>query len=156
MLSVLVQTELLVIKKKVKNFMTASKMLTIISRMIQRNNFQQTAINSANMEKIKNMQWNCRGLSNKISELLVFLKEKDNDTVCLNEVQSWQNENLNDDYFVVTEMRASKSHGSMILAKKGTTIIEVCRNGKLNLSVFFRKKTKLILTLNSSQHKSEF
>ena len=30
-----------------------------------------------------------------------------------------------------------------------------CRNGKLNLSVF-RKRTKLILTLNYSQHKSEF
>ena len=119
--------------------MTASKMLTIISRVFQRNNFQQTAIISAKMEKIKIMQWNCRGLSNKISELLVFLKEKYIQTACLNEVQSWHNENLTGDYFVVTETRASKSHGSMILSKRGTTIIEVCRNGKLNLSVFSEK-----------------
>ena len=34
-------------------------------------------------------------------------------------------ENLTDDYFVVTETRATKSHGSIILVKKGTTIIEV-------------------------------
>ena len=71
------------------------------------------------------MQWNCRGLSSKISELLEFLKEKDIDIVCLNEDKSWQNENLTDDYFVLTETRASKYYGSMILAKKGTTIIEV-------------------------------
>ena len=45
--------------------------------------------------------------------------------MCLNEVKSWQKENLTDDYFVVTETRATKSHGSIILAKKGTTIIEV-------------------------------
>ena len=44
--------------------------------MFQCNKFQQTAINSANMDKIKIMQWNCRGLSNKISELVVFLKGK--------------------------------------------------------------------------------
>ena len=77
------------------------------------------------MDKIKILQWNCQGLSNKILKLLVFLKEKNIDIVCLNEVKSWQKENLADDYFVVTETRASKSHGSIILAKKGTTIIEV-------------------------------
>ena len=100
-------------------------MLTIISRMFRRNKFQQIAINSANMEKIKIMQWNRRGLSNKISELLVFLKEKDINIVCLNEVKSWHNENVTDNYFVVTEKRTIKSHGSMMLAKKGTTAIEV-------------------------------
>ena len=45
--------------------------------------------------------------------------------MCLNEVKSWQNENLSDNYFVVKETRANKSHGSVILAKKRTTIIEV-------------------------------
>ena len=45
------------------------------------------------------MQWNCRGLSNKILELPVLLKEKDINIVCLNEVKSWQNEDLTDDYF---------------------------------------------------------
>ena len=113
MLSVLVQAEYSVIKEKVKKFRIAPKMLTTISRMFQRNKFQQIAINSANMDKIKILQWDCRGLSNKILELLVFLKEKDIDIVCLNEVKSWQKENLNDNFFVVTEMRASKSHGSI-------------------------------------------
>ena len=93
--------------------------------MFQGNKFQQTVINSAHMGKIKTKQWNCRGLSNKISELLVFLKEKDIDIMCLNEVKSWHNENLTDDDFVLSETRASKSHGSMILAKKATTIIEI-------------------------------
>ena len=93
--------------------------------MFQRNKFQQIATNSANMDKIKIMQWNCRGLSNKILDLLVFLKAKDIDIVCLNEVKSCQEENLTDDYFVVTETRANRSHGSINLAKKGTTIIEV-------------------------------
>ena len=101
-------------------------MLTTISRIFQRIKFQKkTAINSANMNKFKIKQWNCRGLSNKILELHVVLKVKDFDIVCLNEVKSWRNENLTDDYFVVTKTRANKSHGSMILAKKGTIIIEV-------------------------------
>ena len=73
------------------------------------------------------MQWKCRGLSTKISEILVFLKERDIIFVCLNEAKSWQNENLTDDNFVVTETRAGKSHGLMIFAKKGATIIEVKR-----------------------------
>ena len=107
-----------------QKFMTASKMVTTISRMLQRSKFQQTAINSANMDKFKFIQWNCRGLSNKISELLVFLKEKDIDIVCLNDVTSWQNENLTKDYFVVPETRAKKSHGSKILAKKATTKVK--------------------------------
>ena len=51
--------------------------------------------------------------------------EKNIDIVFLNEVKRWQKENVTDDYFVVTETRASKSHGSIILANKGTTIIEV-------------------------------
>ena len=97
-------------------------MLTTISRVFQRNKFQQIAISSANMDEIKILQWNCRGLSNKILDVLVFLKEKDIDIVCLNEVKSWQKENLTDDYFVVTEKRACNSHGSIFLAKKGTTI----------------------------------
>ena len=66
------------------------------------------------MDKIKITQWNCRGLSKKVSELLVFLKEKDTDMVC-----------LADNDFEVTDTKASKSHGSMISVKKRTTKIEV-------------------------------
>ena len=89
MLSVLVQAEFLA-KQNVKKFMIASKMLLTISQIFQRNKFQQTAINSANLEKIKIIKWNCRGLSNKKLELLVFLKGKDIDIVCLNEVKRWE------------------------------------------------------------------
>ena len=54
-----------------------------------------------------------------------YFRRKKIDFVCLNELKSWHNQNLTVDQFVVTEMRASKSHGSMILAMKGTTKIEV-------------------------------
>ena len=104
--------------------MTASKTLKI-SRLFHRNKFPQRAINSANNDRIKNMQWYWRGLANKISELLEFLKEKDIDIVYLKEVKRWHKEHLTDKYFVVTETRASKSQGSMIFAKKRTTITEV-------------------------------
>ena len=83
--------------------------------MFQRKKFQQTAITSAKLDKIKIMQWNRRGLSKK-SELLVFSEEKDIENVCLNEVNSWHNQNLIDEYFVVTETRANKSHITMIIA----------------------------------------
>ena len=66
-----------------------------------------------------------RLIQQNIKKYFVFFNEKEIDIVYLNEVKSWQNENLTDDYFVVTETRASKSHGSIILAKKETTIIEV-------------------------------
>ena len=66
MLSVLVQTEFSILKLKIKKYMTASKMLITILQMFKQNKFQQKAINSANVDKIRFMQWNCRGLSKKV------------------------------------------------------------------------------------------
>ena len=43
----------------------------------------------------------------------------------LNEVKSWHNENFTDEKFVFSEVKESKSHGSMILAKKVMTTIKV-------------------------------
>ena len=90
MLSVLVQAEFLD-KLEGQKVHDSTKNANKISRMFLRNKFQQTAINSANMDKIKIMQRICRGLSTKISEPFVFLKEKYIDTVCLNEFKCWQN-----------------------------------------------------------------
>ena len=74
--------------------MSASKMSMTISRKFRRNKFQQTAINAAKLDKIKILQGNYQGLSNKIPVLLVFLKEKSIQIVCLNEVKRWHNDNL--------------------------------------------------------------
>ena len=80
---------------------------------------------------MKIMQWSCRGLSIRIPELLTFLKEKDIDFVCLNEVKGWHNESLAGGYFVVLETRASKLYASMISTKKRKTLNEVKREKKL-------------------------
>ena len=64
--------------------MTASDNNFAVVPPQQISKFQQIAVNSANMDDIKIMHWNCRGfrgLSNKISDLLVFLNEKDSDIV---------------------------------------------------------------------------
>ena len=34
------------------------------------------------MDKLKYLQWNCRGLNNKISDLILFFAEKDIDVIC--------------------------------------------------------------------------
>ena len=69
MFSELVQAAFLLIKKTGQK---VNHSIKTISRMFQRNNFQETAINSANNDKMKTMQCNSWGLSNKLSELLVF------------------------------------------------------------------------------------
>ena len=40
------------------------------------------------MDKLKILQWNCRGLNNKISDLILFLTEEKIDVICLNEVKN--------------------------------------------------------------------
>ena len=74
--------------------MIVSKLPITTSQKRYRKEFQQTAIGSVGDNKI--MQWNCRGLSNKMRELLVFLNEKVFEIVYLNEVKNWQKENLTD------------------------------------------------------------
>ena len=55
------------------------------------------------MDTIKILQWNCRGLENKIHELFLFLTKDNIDIVCLNEVKKWQKRVANEKYFIVTE-----------------------------------------------------
>ena len=40
------------------------------------------------MDKLKSLQWNCRGLNNKIADLILFSIEEEIDVICLNEVKN--------------------------------------------------------------------
>ena len=42
------------------------------------------------MDKLKILQWICRGLNNKISDLILFSIEEEIDVICLNEVKNWK------------------------------------------------------------------
>ena len=70
------------------------------------------------MDNIKILQWNCRGLQNKIHEWFLFLSIENIDIACLNEVKKWQKRFVHEKYFIVTEAKASNFHGSVIIAKK--------------------------------------
>ena len=71
-----------------------------VSNNFKNNPKHQISTNSHQLSlygEIKSMQCNCRGLSNKLSEILEFSKKKDFDIVCFNEIRSWHNENLTDE-----------------------------------------------------------
>ena len=74
---------------------------------------------------IKILRWNCRELENKIHELFLFLTKEKIDNVCLNEFKKWQKPFAHENYFIVTEAKASSFHGSAIIAKKGITVKEI-------------------------------
>ena len=42
------------------------------------------------MDKLKILQSNCRGLNNKISDLILFSIEEEIDVICSNEVENWK------------------------------------------------------------------
>ena len=77
------------------------------------------------MDSIKILQWNCRGLENKFHELFLFLTKENIDIVCLNEVKKLQKRLAHEKYFIVTEAKARSYHGSVIIAKKGINVKEV-------------------------------
>ena len=77
------------------------------------------------MDNNKFLQWNCRGLKNKIHELFFFLTKENIDIACLNEVKKWQTRFVHEKYFIITEAKASNFHGSVIIAKKSINVKEV-------------------------------
>ena len=87
--------------------------------------FILAANKSSKMYNIKILQWNCRGLENKIYELFLFLTNENNDIVCLNEVKKWQKHFTHEKNFIVTEAKASSFHASIIIAKKVLKVKEV-------------------------------
>ena len=66
------------------------------------------------MDKLKILQWNCRGLNNKINDLFLFLDENDKDIICVNEVKKWQKASPLRNYIVATETYTNSHHGSLI------------------------------------------
>ena len=77
------------------------------------------------MDKLKNLQWNCRGLNNKINNLILFSAEKDIDIICVNEVKKWQKSTPLSYYIVAKETYANGHHGSVILIKNNIVIKRV-------------------------------
>ena len=60
----------------------------------------------------------------QIHEFFLFLTKENIDITCLNKVK-WQKRFIHENYFLVTEAKASSFHGSVIIAKKGIQIKEV-------------------------------
>ena len=77
------------------------------------------------MDKLKILQWNCRGLNNKLNDLILFSAEKDIDIICVNEVKKWQKTTPLSNYIVATETYANGHHGSVILIKNNIVIKRV-------------------------------
>ena len=95
------------------------------------------------------MQWNCRGLSNKISEFLVFLKEKDIGIVCLNKVKIWHNKKLSNDYFVVKFAQFYSARNKSISMVRNGAICLPWRPGLTNKPQKFCVHKPVIKRVNS-------
>ena len=54
----------------------------------------QIAKTFGKMDKLKILQWNCHGLNNKRSDLILFSTEEEIDVICLNDVKNWKKINL--------------------------------------------------------------
>ena len=87
--------------------------------------FSKAANKTMQMNNNKILQWNCRGSENKIHDLFLFLKKLNIDIVCLIEVKKWQKRFAHENYFIVTEAKASSFYGFVIVAKKSITVKEV-------------------------------
>ena len=74
------------------------------------------------MDKLKILQWNCRGLNDKTSDLILFSTEEDIDVVCLNEVENWKKRTPLNNYIVATETFNNGSQGPAILVKNSIVI----------------------------------
>ena len=69
------------------------------------------------MDKLKTLQWNCRGLNNKITDLILFSIEEELDVICLNEVKNWKKTTPLNNFIVASETFNNGHHGSAILVK---------------------------------------
>ena len=74
------------------------------------------------MDELKILQWNCRGLNNKINDLILFLAENDIDIICVNEVKKWQKTSPLRNYIVAIETYTNSHLGSLILIKNNIVI----------------------------------
>ena len=74
------------------------------------------------MDQLKILQWNCRGLNNKISDLILFSAEENIDVICLNEVQKRKKSTALNNYIFATETCNNGHLGSAILVKNSVVI----------------------------------
>ena len=75
------------------------------------------------MDKLKILQWNCRGLnSKKKNDLISFTAEANIDVICLNEIKNWKKSVLLGNYIVAMETCYNGHHGTAILVKKSIVI----------------------------------
>ena len=74
------------------------------------------------MDKLKILQWNCRGLNNKIGDLILFSTEEEIDVICVNEVKNWKKTTPLNNYIVASETFNNGHHGSAILVKNSIVI----------------------------------
>ena len=81
--------------------------------------------NFTQLDKLKILRWHCRGLNNKINDLILFSAEKDIDINCVNEVKKWQKTTPLSNYIVAAETYANAHHGSDILIKNNIVIKRV-------------------------------
>ena len=77
------------------------------------------------MDKLKILQWNCRGINNKISDLILFPTEEEIDVFCLNEVKNWNKTTFLNNYIVATETFNNGHHGSAISVKNSIVIKQI-------------------------------
>ena len=88
-----------------KEYMTALKARIQLQLSLYSQIKYQTVKAFCKMDKLKILQWNCRGLNNKISDLILFSAEKDIDVICLNEVKNWKNQPLS----TITSLRRNSA-----------------------------------------------
>ena len=68
--------------------MTALKARIKLQLLLYSQTIYQTAKNFRKMDRLEILQWNCLGLNNKISYLIIFSAEENIDVICLNEVKN--------------------------------------------------------------------
>ena len=74
------------------------------------------------MDKLNILQWNCRGLNNKLNDLILFSAEADIDVFCLNAVKNRKKSIPLNNYIVATETYNNGHRGSAVSVKNSIVI----------------------------------
>ena len=109
-------------KLAARDYMTAIKEQIKLLSLQNRQTIYQTDKTSRKMDKLKLLQWNCRRLSNKTSDLILFPAEEVLDVFRLNEAKNWKKRNPLNNYIVTTETCNNGHHGFAILVNNSPVI----------------------------------
>ena len=102
--------------------MTALKAQILLMFLQYRQKTWQTAKPFCKMDKLKTLQWNCRGLNNKVTDLILFSAKKDMHVISLKDINNWKKTNPLNNSIVATQIFNNGHHGSAILVKNSTVI----------------------------------